>query len=399
MRPLTKLCALFAVVILMLGSACKSSEKALYSGDYETAISKSIKKIQNKKNNEKHILILESAFNKANASNLNRINLLKREGSPHNWMEIYRLYQNIYHRQERIRPLLPLRLASKNRPANLQLQNINQELADAKNGAADYLYTSATTLLRTGQKKHIRLAYDKFREVQNLFPNYRDTQKQLAYAKERGTNYALIQLVNNTGWVLPPGFERAVLQINSRQLNEKWVTYEVTSNNSNQNNYDFDIVVNVTNIDVSPESVNEKEYRRRREVEDGWEYVRDGEGNIVRDSLGKAVKEDKILNLSCKALDGQQRKAARIAGTVDYFERQTRKMLGRYPMEAETVFEHRYINVLRGDKRALADDLQDFTNNRPLPFPSDRDLIASASEDVKNTVKQILRDHRRLLRQ
>ena len=43
----------------------------------------------------------------------------------------------------------------------------------------------------------------------------------------------------------------------------------------------------LTNIEVSPEQIKEREYEDTKEIEDGFEYVLDGNGNVAKDSSGQ----------------------------------------------------------------------------------------------------------------
>ncbi len=77
---------LYVLVLLFLASCSgvKRSENKLSKGNYDEAIRLSIKKIQKGKNskaNQKHILLLAEAFEKAKAADEARIAVLERESS------------------------------------------------------------------------------------------------------------------------------------------------------------------------------------------------------------------------------------------------------------------------------------------------------------------------------
>ncbi|MGB0840163.1 MAG: hypothetical protein ACPGXL_08485, partial [Chitinophagales bacterium] len=76
------------IAILVSVSACKSTEKTLHQGDYDAVILKTVKKLQGNTQKEKYVVLLEEAFNKANARDLNTIRNLKATGDPSKQMRI-----------------------------------------------------------------------------------------------------------------------------------------------------------------------------------------------------------------------------------------------------------------------------------------------------------------------
>src|SRR5687767_14398718 len=110
----------FLLPVFILVS-CVSSQRHLENGNYDAAIDKAIKKIKRKKTNTKQIAILEKAYNKANAADLERIAFLKKEGTPENWDNIFDHYSLMNRRQNKIKPLLPLK------NANFELVNYDEE--------------------------------------------------------------------------------------------------------------------------------------------------------------------------------------------------------------------------------------------------------------------------------
>ena len=111
--------SLFTLIIAVLISSCTNSKKALFSGDYDTTINQAVKKLRNGKKKDKQILLLEEAYAKANARDLNNIAAFKADGNPEKWLKIYYAYKDIQHRQNKVIPLLPLFIRSENRKANI----------------------------------------------------------------------------------------------------------------------------------------------------------------------------------------------------------------------------------------------------------------------------------------
>src|SRR5690606_7189507 len=114
------LLTLAAVLLLVSCSSVKKTQEALNSGNYDTAINRAIEKLQDnktKKGNQPFVMMREEAFAKATSRDLKHITVLKQDGNPANYEEIYQTYTRPHSIQERIRPLLPLHIVEKSRNA------------------------------------------------------------------------------------------------------------------------------------------------------------------------------------------------------------------------------------------------------------------------------------------
>ena len=88
-------------------------EKELSLGNYDKAINTALKKLQTnkqKKSKEDYIYLLKEAYQKAVSKNTNLITYLKQDNNSANYETIYKVYQTLNNRQEKIKPLLPLYL-------------------------------------------------------------------------------------------------------------------------------------------------------------------------------------------------------------------------------------------------------------------------------------------------
>ena len=112
------------VIVLLIGcSTARQTQEAINSGNYLSAINKSITKLtQNKtrKGNQDIVLLLEEAFKKHAEREINEINFLRKDGNSANLEKIYNGYLNLTAIQERIKPLLPLRIYDEGRNANFR---------------------------------------------------------------------------------------------------------------------------------------------------------------------------------------------------------------------------------------------------------------------------------------
>jgi hypothetical protein len=378
------LCILSALVLF---SACNTSQKMLNTGNYDQAIDKSIKKIRKKRSNENQIMILQQAYQKANERDRQQISFLKSDGSPDNWDKIFGLYSTMNYRQEKIKPILPIEIPSKHQPATFEIVNYTQEIITAKQKAAEYFYVHATALLDKGDVYSARKAYDELNQVKIYYPNYKDVDALMNKARALGTSYVLFKMQNKTGIPLPPNFEEDLTKISLTELNRDWLVYETQENK--QKYYAYTILVNMKQIDVSPESVKENNYTESKQVADGYEYSLDAKGNVKKDSLGNDIKKPKFKTITCTVTETYQNKKAIIGGSLDYINNSTGQLIKTDPIASENFFEYSSGSAI-GDLNALKPETKNKIGRKPVPFPSGFDMLYKAGQTLKGMVKDII---------
>ena len=376
-------CMLVAAVLL----SCNSSTKLLNSGNYDAAIYKATKKLQRKKDKEKEIIALEQDYQKANDRDKEKILFLKKEGKPESWDLIFSTYARMSQRQQNIKHLLPLLIARQGLYANFPFANYDEEIIQAKKNATEYFYAHALTLLDKNNQGDARQAYNELLKVKNFSSNYKDVDKQLTRAKDIGTSYVLFKMKNATGVPLPPNFEDELTKISLNELNGEWVRYYTTEVKGMT--YDYTILVNMKNINVSPEGVKETAFTETKTIPDGFNYALDSKGNVMKDTAGNDIKIPKNKTISCNVVETYQTKKAIIAGTLDYINNNTGQLIKTDPIASENFFENRAYAAM-GDLNALKPETAAKLGNRPVPFPPSFDMLLQAGGVLKGMVKNII---------
>lgn len=383
---------LLSIVLLQVLSGCVSSKKALNNGNYDQAIDKSVNKLRKNPDNNKEIIVLERAFARAQQQNLDRIVFLQKEGSPDMWDDIYALYQQIKNRQERIQSLPVLSLRDKNmlvlRRANFNFIDVDADLLQAKQKAAQFFYARGNALLEKGGRFNARDAYSDFQRVKGYYSTFQDVDEKLAAAKEAGTTKVLFKMQKNNPGQLPPSFEDELLKISLQELNRNWLRFYTTE--VKNITYDYNIVVNLKVIDVSPELVKEKYYSETKKVKDGWEYKLDDKGNVMKDSLGNDIKQQKYKTIKCDVVETYFSKTARVAGSLDYWDNHSKQLLHTDNLAADSFFEDGVVVVLGGDVNALTAETKAKIGKRPLPYPDPFGMLLQAGGILKGMVKNLL---------
>ncbi len=378
--------ALFAALALFVAS-CVAPEKLVETGDYDRVIEVSIDKLAGKaKKNPRYVAALAEAFDRANARDLASADALRRENRPEHWDRILDLYQRVAKRQNRVAPLMPL--ADKHGiRADVRFVQVDELIRESRQNAASYHYNRALNLLdqaRDGNRMAARDAYESLTVIDRYFREYREKEALKQEALNLGTSHILVHVRNSAQVILPEFLEADLRRLPVRDLDSRWRQYHTHVQPGMQ--YDYEVVVNMMHISVSPEQVREREYEDACEIEDGFEYILDSRGNVMKDSLGNDVKVPRKVWVRARVLEVWQQKAATLQCRVDFFDKTNGTLIDSWPIAADAIFEN-YASTFTGDRRALSDQSRARIGNRPLPFPSDEALLLQASERLKPIIK------------
>lgn len=380
--------------ILVLLSACggvKKTQEALNSGNYRSAMNKAIKNLaenKTKKGHQAYVLMLEDAFAKNAQREQEQIAFLLQDGNPANFEVVYNKYLQLKEIQQRIRPLMPLAIYEEGRDARFDFQNYDTQILVTKNKLSGYLYSNANSLLTEAQQKlDYRAAYDELKYLQEINPGYKETVAKMNEAYTKGLEYVRVEIGNETEQIIPERLEEELLDFNAYGINNFWTEFH--TNPLNDVTYDYALNVNFREINISPEQVREKQIIKEKQIKDGFEYLLDSEGNVVKDSLGNKIQVDKLRTVRCNFYQFTQFKAAQIAAKVSYTDLSNGQEINSYPLATEFVFEHIYANY-KGDRRALDTDLIPLLDVRAVPFPTNEQMVYDAGEDLKLRLKSII---------
>lgn len=381
-----------AVTFFVLScSTSKQIEKNLNVGNYDQAINDAISKLRtnkDKKRKSDYILMLEEAFGKVTQRDLQNINFLKKENNPENYMRIYDAYVVLKNRQERIKPLLPLYVSGKK--AKFDFQNYSNQIITYKNNASEQLYQNAKALLNSNNKLDFRYAYDDLSEIENINPNYKDVRQLMDVAHQKGTDFVLVDMINDSRKVIPQRLESDLLNFSSYGLNNFWVEYHGTPQDNLD--YDYNMQVKLREINISPEQIKERQIIKEKQIVDGKKNLLNEDGQVVKDSLGQNIKVDKLKSIRCEYYEFKQFKSTQVVGNVEFFNLSTKQLLDNFPISSEFIFEHVYATS-RGDRRALEKDLIPFLERRAIPFPNEEQMIYDTGEDLKIQLKKIINSY------
>lgn len=385
------LLTLFIALLLSCGGR-KRVEKALYAGNYDKAISVALDKLKtnkDKKRKEDYVVMLKDAYYKAVERDLQTIERLKKENNPEHYRSIFEIYNNLDARQEAIKPVMPLQVNRKT--ISFKFNDYSRSIAEYREKVSDYLYEVGLDLLDSGDKFKIREAYNTYEYIESINPNYDKTRELMAEAHEKGIDYVIVTIENQTHQIIPRRLEDDLLNFDTYGLNQFWTVYH--SNQSTNIDYDLNMQLQLKQINISPERISERQILREREIVDGWEYQLDRNGNVAKDSLGNDIKIDKIITVKARFFEFHQTKSTQIIADVVYLDLRANRLLDTFTIDSGFVFENLYA-IVRGDKRALEPEDRDILRNRQLPFPSNEQMVYDCGEDLKRKLRDIISSFR-----
>ncbi|PZX94540.1 hypothetical protein DOS84_03000 [Flavobacterium aquariorum] len=390
MKKITLIIAFFT---LITSCGVKQTQNNLASGNYDAAIDIALSNLRSnkdKKGKQDYIYLLEEAFAKVKERDLNTISFLKKENNPSNLEKIYNTYLALHDRQEKIKPLLPLKLIKEERNAIFPFDDYNDQILSSKNALSNYLYTNAKALMLTKNKMNYRRVYDDLIYLDKINHNYKDIANMLDEAQLKGTDYVIVYTKNETNMIIPEQLQNDLLDFKSYKLNDKWTVYHSVKQKDTY--YDYGMLINFRTILISPEQIKEREFTKERQVVDGQRKQVDSNGKIVLDRQGKPIMVDNLINAMVKINEIRQFKSCQITAKVDYVDNKTKQSLGSFPVTSEFVFENIFASY-KGDPRAADDNYNSNFYNKAVPFPSSEQMVYDTSENLKEKINGVINNN------
>ena len=376
------------VSVLVSCSAKKQMESAISHGNYDYAISEALRKLENnkdKKRKQDYIVMLENAYYKVLDRDLKDVAHLKKDGNPEQFKTIYNIYLDLEARQNAIKRILPLQINGKT--LNLNFNDYSSELVDYRYKTSEYLIDEGITLLDSEDKYNARKAYDIFRYIERINPNFEETRSLMTEAHQKGIDYVNVSVVNETHQIIPQRLEAELVDFNTYGLDQFWTVYH--SNSDETIDYDFALQLQLKRINISPERINERQQLRERQIVDGWEYLLDDNGNVEKDSLGNDIKVDRIINVRARFVEVIQTKSAQVIADIVYTDLKQNQIIDNFTVDSGFVFENIF-GRFRGDKRALNRTDRNLLRQREVRFPSNTQMVYDSGEDLKLKLKGII---------
>ncbi len=375
---------LFASLFLF---SCSNTEKLIRKGQFDRAFQVSLHRVIRHPDKAKEVNSLITAYNKAQQRDNDYIIMLRKQGTPDIWDNVFDAYRRMDSRQNQIKPVLPLKINGQTQ--NISLVNYQNEIVEAQKKAAEYYYVHGKKLLATNNKDKARQAYYEFEKTKKYYVNYKDVNDLINQAYSKGIRHVSIFVENkslvNFSNFLNEELSKKLLDLNVPSFNSKWVQYHTYIKNPPVQ--DYSVIIQFQKLFALPGSTNQKSYNKEKEIENGWQYVLDNNGNVMKDSLGNDIKVPKIEKIFCNVTEVHLHKEAHVAGKIIFYDNEHHTELKYLPIGADQVFDYVYATA-NGDLRALDEKTKKLINKKPLPFPPTPIMI----NDAFNTLKVAIND-------
>lgn len=384
---------LYALVVLITIAGCRSIEKLVERGEYDEAIVLAARKLSGKKKKKtSHVKALERAFAKITAEDMRRIESLDAKNNPEHWTKVLAIGNKIERRQNRVSPFLPL-ISKDNYAADFRFVDTGKLINEALDGSAAYHYNLGLRRLNEAIESNdylrAREAFGSLEKVESYRADYRDTRMLMERSRELGIADILLNFSDSNIFNYHDEIFLSELNALGRyDINSFWKIYHFEFDSSK--NYDVIMNVELLHTEISPERELVDRHTDSKKIKDGWEYIKDEEGQIKTDSLGNRLKRDVYKFVEARITEVFREKTAFAAIKISAVDVNNRDLIYDQDLEYENVFSDRAARF-RGDRRAVCDNDIKFLKGDILPFPNDLDMIADTAYKMKDMLVERLR--------
>jgi hypothetical protein len=383
------------ILSLLIISSCTSPKKLMVQGNYDAIVEKSVKNLIKKPNSTEDADMLDKAYKLANERDLDRIKYLKTENNPDTWDEMLNLYSALKNRQASVKRVLPLHIG--NETINYPIVDYDAEIVAAKRKAADYYNAHGRKLMENKDKDSYRQAYYELQRAKGYSGgSIGDLDRLIEQCRYQGMSRVLIGVVNKTIINLPQEFTDGLVAVNANEMNSEWVEYYTRKMDDNVR-YDYYVDIIVQSITVSPDLSKDRDFIEKKRIENGFEYVLDAKGNVMKDTAGNDIKVKKYKDIQCTVIETRQQKDCNIMGEIEFLSANPQALIKKQPIAANTHFDYSSARAI-GDVEALSEETKKMIQVKPVPFPDDIQMILDCTEALKNSIHDAINSNRGTLR-
>lgn len=363
------------IFLISILSGCYSAQKLYERGEYDKAIVLAAKKLRKKPDDQKTIEALVNSWeisNRVDKEDLNR----QLAGNNPDWEQVFASYKRLDDRQRVVMQLPKLKPDNHKLNVNFEFEDYASALDNAKQNAIQSLVSKGDDLLSKGDRFNARSAYDSYNKAYGYDNGNSTIKGKMDQASLMGLTHVLIQVAVGNQISLPENFIQ-------KSLDKKWSSLESTwlrMHNIYQGNFVYhyftDVLIN--SVIITPERVAETSYVDTKKIEDGWEYVKNGDGSVKTDSLGNKLKQPVYRDITCNVKKYTLTKQVTINGTTMIYGIDSDKKYANDAISSNFEFNYSYGSVT-GDSRALSKTSQDLVNKKVVNFPTNNEMIMNAN--------------------
>lgn len=273
-------CFLFLATITFSG--CFSPQYYLDKGDYNSAIKAYGLELRDQPANRKKksdLEGLERAFNTAQRKDSTTLALLNGQQQPENWPNINQLYRDIQERQTKVKKWQPLKSRKGYEPSLLFFPDIDSLESSSRLLAAKYLYQHAQELLAQGAPAPAREAFHLLKDLkEHYYPYWENANALLDSAWTMGKEHVFFNIESQIG----ASDSRTFWEDMRRKppiIKNDWLVIHLDS--ATRTSFDYVLTCRLQSLYVGSDNQNTSTRTETKEVEDGYEEVRDTSGRVI----------------------------------------------------------------------------------------------------------------------
>jgi hypothetical protein len=351
-------CLFAAMVFSMIACFTVTGQSTV---KYDEEISRIVDKIKQYPGRTKDLDKLRENFDLANKTDNEHITSLLATGQPDIWLDVYKTYYSLNNRQ-----LLVKRIPEKSvQQAGIVFVDYERELKESKYKATAYHYAHGEKLLQSENPEDARKAYYDFLKVANLDGSYKELDKMLRKAMLKGSTNVEFELQNKTGKNISSSMAD---QLSIIIWEFKRAKYGQVKPEKTDNSFTFILRVVLDEIQIGPDQYKDVQYQEERDVYSG---------NQVVDTI------------KCVVFETRQLKKAMLAGSLEYIDKQSGRIVNRVPVKVESVFKNSYA-TLQGDPDAAGEDSRELLKSKKAAYPSSDQMILDATEEFSKKAREII---------
>lgn len=377
---MTKVYILLSVLVFPFLLLAQSPQKLIDKGEYDKAIEESVNRLLKGRGDKADwYATLNTAYVLADEADNTRILELKSTKMPEIWYEVFTLYLGM---QKRLHTITPVSQQLRKDNVNIQFRDYKEDLKVARQNAINFQYAYANSLLKTGKQQDALMAYPELLKITRMVQEYKDTEQLMRQALGAGYKLALIEVTNSSDAALSPGFLSKIENIPLSGRERSFLDY-VTKPEKGVN-YPLILSVDISRFDVSPGTVNEREYTTSHKEPESLEGAYKDETKKVAD------KKHPDYN-KCKIKEIYQVKTAVMEAELQYIDGHSGDVLFVVPIVAQNVFENKTATA-SGDMFACPPEVYEILNKPKKEFPKNADMIFELRKEFMFLLKGIVWD-------
>jgi len=331
------------------------------AGTYDETINRIVGKIRQYPGRTKDLDALKENYLLANQLDHDRIYALLNTGQPDIWYEIYQVYGKVDNRQKLVMTIPEKSFLL----LGVEKTDYQNELNESKYKATAYFYAHAVKLMQEAKPEYARQAYDELLKVAGMNGSYHDIDKLIRKAILGGATNVVSEMHNRTGQAISSSM---IDQLSIIIWEFKKARYGQAKPDVKDDSWSFTLRVILDDMEIGPDQIKQLEYQEERDLYQG---------------------ETVVDTISCLISESRQLKKARLSGSLEYFDPRIGQVINSVPIKVEAIFSNAYA-TLQGNPGAAGEDTRKLLDSKKVAYPSDEQMILTATEEFVKKAKEII---------